>query len=304
FLGSLEYVLEEGPQYDWLQDESVFAFAIIMVIGVAVFLWRSFRADVPVVDFSAFRDINFTFGSVFSFVMGIGLYGLTYLYPLYLGRIRGYDALAIGETLAISGIAMFLTAPVSGMLSRKVDPRLMLLIGFLGFAAGTWMMTGLTSEWDYNELIVPQILRGVSLMLCMVTISDLALGTLPPERMKNASGLFNLTRNLGGAVGLAIINTLLIHRSDMHYERLSESVNWGNPEALRQLKMMTQNLDANGLDGATGALAQMAGKVHLQASVMAYLDVFYLLTLLFAGLAVFAVMMRRPKAKAGGGGGH
>ncbi|HET7413832.1 MAG TPA: DHA2 family efflux MFS transporter permease subunit [Pararhizobium sp.] len=304
FLGSLEYVLEEGPQYDWLQDHTVFIFAVVMAVGGVVFFWRSFRADVPVVDFSAFRDINFTFGSIFSFVMGIGLYGLTYLYPLYLGRIRGYDALMIGETLAISGIAMFLTAPISGMLSRKIDPRLMLLVGFLGFAAGTWMMTGITSEWDYNQLILPQIFRGVSLMLCMVTISDLALGTLPPEKMKNASGLFNLTRNLGGAVGLALINTLLIHRSDMHYERLSESVNWSNPEALRQLKMMAQNLASRGLDATTGAIAQMAGRVHLQAHVMAFADIFYLLTVLFAMLAVFAIMMRRPPASAGGGGGH
>jgi DHA2 family multidrug resistance protein len=138
----------------------------------------------------------------------------------------------------------------------------------------------------------------------MVTISDLALGTLPPEKMKNASGLFNLTRNLGGAVGLALINTLLIHRADMHYARLSESVSWDNPEALRQLEEMARNLTAHGLDGATGAIAQMAGRVHLQAQVMSFLDVFYLLTLLFAALAFFAVIMHKPPASAGGGGGH
>jgi DHA2 family multidrug resistance protein len=259
---------------------------------------------VPVVDFSAFKDINFTFGSAFSFVMGIGLYGLTYLYPLYLGRIRGYDSLMIGEAVFISGAAMFVTAPISGFLSRKLDPRLILLVGFLGFAAGTWMTTSLTSEWDYNELIVPQIFRGVSLMLCMVTISNLALGTLPPQKMKNASGLFNLTRNLGGAVGLALINTLLIHRSDMHYARLAESVSWSNSEALKQLGQMAGNLEAHGIDGTTGAIAQMAGRVHLQAHVMAFADIFYLLTVLFAMLAVFAIMMRRPPASAGGGGGH
>ncbi|MGN6548608.1 MAG: DHA2 family efflux MFS transporter permease subunit [Pararhizobium sp.] len=304
FLGSMEYVLEEGPQYDWLQDRSVFIFAIVMALGGIVFFWRAFRAQLPVVDLSAFRDINFTFGSVFSFVMGIGLYGLTYLFPLYLGRVRGYDSLMIGEAVFVSGLAMFLTAPVSGFLSTKIDPRAMLLIGFVGFATGTWMMTHITPEWDYNELILPQVFRGVSLMLCMVTINNLALGTLPPERLKNASGLFNLTRNLGGAVGLALINTVLIHRADMHYARLSESVSWSNPEALRQLKMMGQNLAAHGLDAKTGALAQMAGKVHMQAQVLSFLDVFYLLTLLFAVLAVFAVLMRKPPASAGGGGGH
>ncbi len=304
FLGSMEYVLEEGPQNDWLQDRAVLFFAAGMVIGGFVFFYRVFTAEQPIVDLSAFRDVNFTFGSIFSFVMGIGLYGLTYLYPLYLGRVRGYDSLMIGEAVFVSGAAMFLTAPVSGALSRRVDPRVMLLVGFLGFAAGTWMMTGLNPEWDYAQIFWPQILRGVSLMLCMVTINNLALGTLPPERLKNASGLFNLTRNLGGAVGLALINTVLIQRSDMHYARLAESINWGNGEALRQLKAMAGNLAAHGLDGSAGAIAQMRQKVLLQAQVMSFLDVFYLLTLLFAFLAVFAILMRKPPESAGGGGGH
>ncbi|TJV27689.1 MAG: MFS transporter, partial [Mesorhizobium sp.] len=159
---------------------------------------------------------NFAFGSLFSFVIGIGLYGLTYLYPVYLGRIRGYDSLMIGEALFVSGLAMFVTAPISGILSRKMDPRLMMMIGFFGFAAGTWRMTYLTADWDFWELLLPQILRGASMMLCMVPINNIALGTLPPDRLKNASGLFNLTRNLGGAVGLAVINTVLIDRSAFH----------------------------------------------------------------------------------------
>ena len=206
-----------------------------MAIGGIVFFYRVVTAEQPIVDLSAFKDINFAFGSLFSFVMGIGLYGLTYLFPLYLARVRGYDSLMIGEAVFVSGAAMFLTAPVSGMLSRKVDPRVMLLVGFLGFAAGTWMMTGINPDWDYDQIFWPQIFRGVSLMLCMVTINNLALGTLPPERLKNASGLFNLTRNLGGAVGLALINTVLIHRTDLHYARLAERIEWGNGEAMRQL---------------------------------------------------------------------
>src|SRR5690606_38779534 len=150
----------------------------------------------------------------FSFVMGIGLYGLTYLYPVYLSQVRGYDALMIGETMFVTGIAMFLTAPISGRLSVILDPRVMMMGGFLGFALGTYIATGITSEWDFYELLVPQILRGCSLMICMVPINNLSLGTLPPDELKNASGLFNLMRNLGGAVGLALINTLLNNRLD------------------------------------------------------------------------------------------
>ncbi|MBX3567328.1 MAG: DHA2 family efflux MFS transporter permease subunit [Rhizobiaceae bacterium] len=304
FLGSLEFVLEEGPTNDWLQDEAVFICTIVLVVGGIVFFWRAFSRDEPIVDLRAFRDVNFAFGSLFSFVMGIGLYGLTYLYPLFLGRIRGYDSLMIGEALFVSGLAMFVTAPVSGALSRKVDPRVMMMIGFLGFAAGTWRMTFLTADWDFYELLVPQVLRGVSLMLCMVPINNLALGTLPPSRLKNASGLFNLTRNLGGAVGLAVINQVLINRGAFHYERLAEHVSWDNPAAVSQLDSMTRNFNSHGLDGATVALSKLSGMVHQQASLLSFMDVFSLLTVLFASLAVFAMMMRKPSAAAGGGGGH
>lgn len=132
--------------------------------------------------------------------MGIGLYGLTYLYPLYLGRVRGYDALMIGETMFVSGLAMFFTAPIAGKVSTKLDPRIMMAIGFISFGCGTWIMTHVTTDWDFYELLIPQVLRGFGLMMCMVPINNIALGTLPPARIRNASGLFNLTRNLGGAV--------------------------------------------------------------------------------------------------------
>jgi DHA2 family multidrug resistance protein len=196
FLGSMEYVLEEGPRNDWLQDDAIFFLSIVMTVGGIVFFYRAFTAEQPIVDLRAFKNVNFAFGSLFSFVMGVGLYGLTYLYPLYLSSVRGYDA-SDREALFVSGLAMFFTAPVAGFLSNRMDPRLMMMIGFLGFAAGTWMVTGLTADWDFYELLLPQILRGCSLMLCMVPINNLALGTLPPSLLKNASGLFNLTKQSG-----------------------------------------------------------------------------------------------------------
>jgi DHA2 family multidrug resistance protein len=296
-------VLEEGPQYDWLQDDTVFKFAVVMAIGGIVFFWRSFRAALPVVDFSAFKDINFTFGSAFSFVMGIGLYGLTYIYPLYLGRIRGYDSMMIGETLFLSGLAQFIAAPIAGMLSEKVDLRAMLFAGFIGFAGGTFIMMQLTDDWSFNELVWPQILRGASMMFCMVPISNLALGTLPKERVKGASGLFNLMRNLGGAVGLAIINTVLSNRTTWHHERLSESINWNNPAAVAQLDSMTANNTMHGLDGAAAAIKQLGQMVSKQAYVLSFIDVFMLLTLLFAVLAFGTMLMQRPQA-VGEGAGH
>ncbi|SNT72541.1 DHA2 family efflux MFS transporter permease subunit [Paracoccus seriniphilus] len=303
FLGAMEFVLEEGPGNDWFDDDMVSTMTVIMVVGGIVTFWRAFTREEPLVDFSAFRDTNFAVGSVFSFTMGIGLYGLTYLYPLYLASIRGYDSLMIGETVFVSGLSMFISAPLVGMLSSRVDLRAILLVGFMGFASSTWILTGMTAEWDFWELLLPQIIRGMSLMLCMVPINNLALGTLPPSKMKGASGLYNLMRNLGGAVGLAVINTVLSDRSSLHYARLSEAVTWSNDEALRQLSLLAANLTAHGLNGTTGALQQMAARVEAQATVMSFIDVFVLISLLFASLA-FASLLMKPPAARGGGGAH
>ena len=302
FLGGMEFVLEEGPSNDWFADHMVAILAIVMVAGGIVTFWRAFTRDEPIVDLSAFSDVNFAVGSLFSFVMGIGLYGMTYLYPLYLGSVRGYDSLMIGETVFVSGLAMFAGAPLAGILSSKMDLRVMLLIGFVGFATSTWMLTGMTADCDFQELLVPQMLRGMSLMLCMVPINNLALGTLSADKMKGASGLYNLTRNLGGAVGLAVINTLLSDRSALHYQRLSDAINWTNTIALEQLNAMAANLAARGVDGETGALAQMAARLHGQAAVMSFIDIFTLITALFGGLALAALLMR--PAASGGGSGH
>ena len=141
FLGALEYVLEEGPRNDWFGDDTVLLLAWVSGLSAIVFFARVLTARAPIVDLRAFEDRNFALGSLFSFVLGIGLYGLTYLYPLYLAQIRGYNALMIGETMFVSGLAMFLTAPIAGRLMTKVDPRFMLMAGFLFFAVGTWWMT-------------------------------------------------------------------------------------------------------------------------------------------------------------------
>ncbi len=226
FLGALEYVLEDGPRYDWFDDSTIALMAVISAISAVVFLARVLTARSPIVDLGAFLDRNFALGSMFSFVLGIGLYGLTYLYPVYLGEIRGYDALMIGKTMFVSGAAMFLAAPLVGRLVTIVDPRLLLAAGFLIFGLSNWQATYLTSDWDFAQLFVPQVLRGFGLMLAIVPITNVALGTLTPDRLKNASGLFNLTRNLGGAVGLAALNTVLNDRTDLHLARLHDAITW------------------------------------------------------------------------------
>ncbi len=304
FLGSLEYVLEDGAKNDWFDDGLIVAFTVLAVVSAAGFFWRVATAAEPVVRLDAFRNRNFAAGSAFSFVMGIGLYGLTYLYPLYLAQIRGYSALMIGETMFVTGIAMFLTAPIAGRLMTKLDPRVMMGLGFAGFGLGTFIVSGLTKDWDFWELLLPQILRGCSLMIAMVPISNVSLGTLPASMMKNASGLFNLTRNLGGAVGLAIINTVIDNRTDLHVARLSEQVTWASAAAVERLETMTRGFAALGSDADRAALAQLSLMVHREATVMAFADVFYLLTFLFAAMLLALPLMTRPSQMGGGGGGH
>jgi len=304
FLGSLEYVLEEGPRNDWFNDQSILAFAWVCGISAVLFFARALTAAVPIVDLKSFADRNFALGSLFSFVLGIGLYGLTLLYPLFLGQIRGYNALMIGETMFISGLAMFLTAPIAGRLVAKLDARIMLAFGFLLFAVGTWWMTYLTRDWDFWELLWPQIFRGVGMMFAIVPINNVALGTLPAERVKNASGLYNLMRNLGGAVGLAGINTVLNDRTDLHLARLHEALTYARQPAVEALSNLTARFHALGNGADAMALKQLMMITHRQGVVMAFADVFLCLTVLFVCLACLTVLMKRAGAPAGAAEAH
>ncbi|WP_441241037.1 DHA2 family efflux MFS transporter permease subunit [Tardiphaga sp. 768_D3_N2_1] len=304
FLGSLEYVLEEGPRNDWFADESIATFAVICAFSAVAFFWRVLTAREPIVDLRAFTNRNFALGSTFSFCIGIGLYGLTYIYPRYLAEVRGYSAMMIGETMFVSGIAMFLMAPIVGRLMTKVDLRILIATGLVLFAAGTWQMTWITRDFDFYELLLPQILRGMGMMLAMVPINNIALGTLSPQMLKNASGLFNLTRNLGGALGLAMINTVLDHRTDFHITRLHDKVTWGNAKAVETLNMFTQKFQGMG-DASRMAMKQLSQIVHRQAVVMGFGDAFFMLSVFYVGLSLMVMLLNKPSNPANaGGGGH
>ena len=294
FLGSLEYVLEQGPADDWWQSRTITTLAVLSVIGAIVFFWRAFRAAVPIVDLNAYADRNFAVGSFLTFVMGIGLYGLTYLYPLFLARVRGYSALQVGETMFVTGVAMFVAAPIIGVLARKMDPRWLIGAGFVGFVTSTIELLPITSQWGFWELLLPQVLRGFSLMFCMVPINVVSLGTLPPARIKNASGLFNTVRNLGGAFGLAGINTLLNVRTDVHQLHLREHVTWGRNVVDETLAGLTQKFSTVlGSDAELAALKKLAGMVRREALVLAFADVFLVLSVIFALSAALVFFIRR-----------
>ncbi|MBN9017566.1 MAG: DHA2 family efflux MFS transporter permease subunit [Rhizobiales bacterium] len=303
FLGSLEYVLEEGSANDWFQDETILIFAVLSVIAGVAFFWRVLNAKEPIVDIRAFNNRNFATGSLFSFMLGVGLYGLVYLYPVFLARVRGYDSLQIGETMFVTGIFMMITAPIAGQLAQRIDPRWMMAFGLSLFAVSCLELVPITKDWSFNELFIPQALRGVALMTSMIPVSMLALGTLPPERIKNASGLFNLTRNLGGAVGLAVITTVLNNRWDLHISRLHESVNWGRDVANERIAALSRGLTALGSNAEIGALKVLSQSVRREALVMAFSDVFLALAFLFGAIVLLVPLAQKPQARGGGGGG-
>ena len=303
FLGALEYVLEEGPQYEWLQDTSVAICAGISFLSAIAFFWRVLAARVPIVDLRTFSDRNFAVGCMLQFFVGVGLYGLTYVYPRYLAEVRGYSPLMIGETVFVTGAVQFLVAPIIGRLMLIFDLRYIIVFGLVTFAAGSWQMTWITRDYDFYELLVPQILRGIGIMCAMIPTNNIALGTLAPERVKNASGLFNLMRNLGGALGLAVINQMLNERTDLHISRLQDRVTWGNTTAVETLNMLTQRAQGMG-DAALMALKQLSQIVHRQAAVMSYGDVFFLLALFYLGLSLLVLLLKKPASMAGGGDAH
>jgi MFS transporter, DHA2 family, multidrug resistance protein len=204
----------------------------------------------------------------------------------------------------VSGLAMFATAPIAGQLVQRIDPRFVLMAGFLMFAVGTAEMFYVTKDWDFWELFWPQIFRGVGLMLAMIPVTNTSLGTLPPDRLKNASGLFNLSRNLGGAIGLAVLNTVLNKRLDLHLDRLHEAVIWSRGPATDMLANLTARFHDFGSNASAMAIKQMSLMARREATVLSFSDVFLVLTVLFVALALLGLLMKRPAPLAAGAGGH
>ncbi|MDR3537395.1 MAG: DHA2 family efflux MFS transporter permease subunit [Acetobacteraceae bacterium] len=278
FLGALEYVLEEGNRWDWFQDPTIAWCGVISAAAGVLFFWRMLSRQDPLVELRAFVNLNFAAGSLFSFILGLGLYGSVYLVPLFLGRVRGYNSLQIGETMFVTGLAMFISAPIAGALARKMDLRVMLAFGLTMFGGGLWWLGHLTVDSAFWELFGPQAMRGFAMMFVMLPVNQIALGSLPPSALKNASGLYNLMRNLGGAVGLALINTVATSRLAVHTLHLQEQVTWSRPGAMQFLDNLTQAMTPAKSAGASlAALKQVALMVQQQALTLTYNDVLLLM---------------------------
>lgn len=215
-LGALQFVLEEGPVRGWWDSGAIRALALASLAGSLLFAWRARHAAQPIVDLRCLRNRNFVTGCALSFVIGVMLYGVVYLIPTFLGFVRGYDSLRIGQVTMISGITMFLSAPLAGWLQERLDPRWMMAWGLGVVAFGTHLNASLTLHSDGWSFLLPQLIRGHGLTFCLVPMAHLALGTLSVQEVQAGSGLFNLMRNLGGAFGIAWLKTRLTDASAAH----------------------------------------------------------------------------------------
>lgn len=293
--GGLVFVLEDGARREWFEDEAVRTMAIVAFLAALTLWWRIRNAAEPIISLQPFTNLNFAAGALMGAVFGIGLYGLVYLYPLYLGRVADLSAQQIGTTVFVTGLFMGLGAPVAGFLSTRIDIRALASLGFLLLAASTFITTNITNDWRFDQLFLPQALRGFGIMCCIVSVSVMAFATLPQVLIKDSTGLFTLFRNLGGAVGIAIINTILAVRTNFHQARLAESANPGRAEIAERLEMMANMGAARGYpDPEAFALRAMAQTLHREALVMAIADAFLVLSIVFVIFALIPPFLQKP----------
>jgi DHA2 family multidrug resistance protein len=233
-LASLEIGLKEGPQHGWL---SPFCSILIVLSAAAatVFAVRTLKAAYPVIELSTFRSRSFAIGCALSFCLGVGLFGSVYLMPVFLAYVRHHDAFEIGTIMLVTGVSQLMTAPIAGMLESRFDPRLLSAAGFGLLAMGLGSSAFQSRVADFDEMFWPQILRGVAIMFCLLPPTRLALGALTAAQVPDASGLFNLMRNLGGAIGIALVDTILYGRTGGHAEVLRERLIAGDITAAQTI---------------------------------------------------------------------
>jgi DHA2 family multidrug resistance protein len=283
FLGCLEYTMEEGPRWNWFSDSTILATAWISGLTGVAFIARSLLVKNPIVDLRALRDRNFALSSVFSFVTGIGIFATIYLTPIFLGRVRGFSALDIGLAVFSTGVFQVMSIPLYAFLASRFDLRWILAAGLSLFALSMWNFAPITHDWGAHELLLPQALRGMGQQLSVPPVVTLALGGLPPARLKLASGLFNLMRNLGGAIGIAACATILNDRTNLHFLRITEHINASN-EAVAAVPA--------GVDAA-GSLHQLWSLAYREALTMTFADAFLIVMACFAVAVLFVPLLRK-----------
>ncbi len=296
FLGALQYVLEEGPRREWFSEPAIAVAAWLSVVAFGLFLERSFRSEGPIVKLSPFRRPTFTFACTFNFVIGFGLYASTYLIPVFLGQVRDFTSMQIGATVFVTGIAQIFSTVIAARLSQRVDPRKTITAGLLLFSTSLWLTSFITPEWGFEAFLIPQALRGFAVMLCIVPSVGMALSGFDATELRYASALFNLMRNLGGAVGIAVANTWLQDQARIHAARLSETLGGAGRQAAEAIASLAARMGEYVTDPQLALLmaqAQFGQLVSRDAMTLAFGEVFRIMSWIFIA-ALLMVPFCRP----------
>ncbi|WP_218082195.1 DHA2 family efflux MFS transporter permease subunit [Anthocerotibacter panamensis] len=304
-LGSLQIVLEEGSRKDWFGSDLIARLAVVAVVFLALFLWIEFTRKEPFINLRLFAKGNFGLGSIVNVTLGLGLYGSVYILPLYLAQIQGYNALQIGQVIMWAGLPQFFIFPLLPRLMKRFDTRVLLLVGLALFSTSCFMNAGMTHDTGADQLIWSQIVRALGQPLIITPLSSLITIGVGKDA-GSASGLFNMMRNLGGSMGIALLATLLDQREKFHSSTIGEAVSRYNPLTEERLDQLTQNFMRHGMDFYTAqnqAMAQLDRLVRREATVMAFNDCFFIIGvgLLLGGLVV---LLMKKGTSPGAGAGH
>ncbi len=295
FLMSMQYVLEEGAKDDWFDDAGILWLTVVAVLGGVTFIWRQLTYKNPIVELRAFANRNFTVGVMMTAVSGASLFGGTFLLPQFLGRVRHYSASEVGTTMIVSGLSMFATGPLAGRLVRKMDPRAPMCIGFALAGFGMYMAHAVTKDWGFWEFAGVQACRGVGVMIAMIATQQITMSTLPPQMIKNASGLVNLSRNTGGAIGLALLATSITQQTALYYNDLTSKLTQGGAAAGMMAGLGERMTQLGVADPSGAARKAIGGMLQQQATVLAFGDSFTVLAIgcfIAAGVSLLAAPVK------------
>ena len=297
-LSALQTVLEEGNKDDWFGSPFIVKLSVIAAVALTAFLWIELTAKKPLLNLRLLFRRNFGFGILANFLLGVALYGSVFILPVYLSRIQGYNAEQIGMVLAWTGLPQLLLIPLVPRQMRRFDPRLIIGIGFALFAASNFMNIYMTNDYATDQLFWPNIVRALGQALVLAPLSAVATAGIEAENAGSASGLFNMMRNLGGAVGIALLQTLLTKREQYHSNVLMQSVSLLEPATRTRIEQLTQYFMNHGVvdhaEASHRAVIAIGHIVQKQAFVLAFSDTFYLLGAALIVALMAALLLRKP----------
>ena len=302
FIGSLQYVLEHGQQDDWFNNPTIIALSTISVFGLILFIWRELTYQYPIVNLRVLKDTNLRVGTIMCFILGFGLYGSTFLIPIYTQSVLGWSALDAGLLLIPSSITTGIMMPFIGkMIQRGIPQSYMVAAGFFVFFLFTfWMQQVITPDSGEEHMFWPLILRGVGLGLLFVPITTLSLSTLKGKSIGEGAAFTGMMRQLGGSFGIAIITTFIARFNQEHRVNLVSNLDKTSFEVqqtVQQLKMgfMSKGFTEN--ESLAKAYKAIEYKVMIQSNVMSYMDIFIYLGALFLICIPFILLIKRGKNK-------